>query len=132
MLCNTTVLAWSAHSDNMRILREAAPTPFQANATVLCACEPSPAGGDVYRMANLLLIWIALPCIASVGACFRADSRPLLVRAGIVTNMASITIYTQAPMWQRSSGRYLTVLSASDLCVCVLGETDIGARRVPS
>jgi hypothetical protein len=125
MLHDTTVPSWSAYYETVPN------PPFQTNVTLPCRCEPSPAGDDVYRMVNLLLIWIALPCITSVEACVRADSRPF-IRAGIVTNIASVTIYTHAPIWQRSSGRYLTALSASDLCVCVLSTTDFKDRRVPS
>lgn len=42
-------------------------TYYNEYIVVFCECEREPAGGDVYKMVNLLLIWIALPCIATIG-----------------------------------------------------------------
>lgn len=49
---------------------------------------------------------------------------------GILTNIASACIYSRPHMWRRSSGRYLTALSGSDMCVCITGILVISADSI--
>ena len=44
------------------------PSDLRRNASLIyCECEREPAGGDAYKTVNMVLIWIALPCVAAIG-----------------------------------------------------------------